>query len=262
MRSTLLSTARRLHAAPALARVAWRAPAASRPPALPARGALLRALSTSASPGEASASDAAEEKPKEAAAEGDAAAGAEASAAGAEAGADAEAAEAEVDEVGDLKKRVAELEEEVSSKHDQVLRALAEAENARRRAKIDVDNAHKFAVGKFAKSLLDTADNLARAADSVPEELRTSDENPALRQLYDGVAMTDKQLHKTFEQYGMKKIWPLGEKFDPNLHDALFEMPNPDKEPGEVGHVANAGYVLHDRCVRPAGVGVVSKPPE
>ena len=73
---------------------------------------------------------------------------------------------------------VTDLEAQVASKHDQVLRALAEAENARRRAAIDVENAHKFAVGKFAKSLLDVADNLSRAAESVPEELRASDEQP------------------------------------------------------------------------------------
>ena len=74
--------------------------------------------------------------------------------------------------------KIEDLEAQVASKHDQVLRALAEAENARRRAAIDVENAHKFAVGKFAKSLLDVADNLSRAAESVPEELRASDEQP------------------------------------------------------------------------------------
>ena len=77
-----------------------------------------------------------------------------------------------------LRTRLEELEAEVASKHDQVLRALAEADNARRRASIDVENAHKFAVGKFAKSLLDVADNLSRAAESVPDELRASDEQP------------------------------------------------------------------------------------
>lgn len=153
-----------------------------------------------------------------------------------------------------------ELEAEVASKHDQVLRALAEAENARRRASIDVENAHKFAVGKFAKSLLDVADNLSRAAESVPEEMRAAEEHPVLKGLYDGVVMTETQLVKTFEEHGMKRMWPLDEKFDPNLHNALFEMPDPSKEPGTIAHVASAGYVLHERVIRAAGVGIVSKP--
>ena len=156
--------------------------------------------------------------------------------------------------------RVEELEAEVSSKHDQVLRALAEAENARRRASIDVENAHKFAVGKFAKSLLDVADNLSRAAESVPEDMRANDEHPVLKALYEGVVMTESQLVKTFESHGMKRMWPMDEKFDPNLHNALFEMPDPSKEPGTIAHVASAGYVLHERVIRAAGVGIVSKP--
>ena len=185
-------------------------------------------------------------------------------AAEAEAGADAAAEEggdtAAPSETEVLQAKVEELEAAVKDKHDQVLRALAEAENARRRAGIDVENAHKFAVGKFAKSLLDIADNLGRAAESVPEEQRTSDDAPVLKSLYEGVTMTEKMLVKTFEEHGLKRIWPLDEKFDPNIHNALFEMPDPDKEPGTVAHVASAGYVLHDRVIRAAGVGIVSKP--
>jgi len=163
----------------------------------------------------------------------------------------------ETDYTAELEVRVAELEEELKSKHDQVLRALAEADNARRRAKIDVDNAHKFAVGKFAKELLDVADNLTRAQEAVPEEMRSADEHPQLKALYEGVSMTETVLLKTFEKQGLVKIWPMDEKFDPNFHDALFEMPDPTKEAGTIAHVANAGYVLNERCIRPAGVGVV-----
>jgi len=175
-------------------------------------------------------------------------------------GADGAAATDGADYTAELESRVAELEEEVKSKHDQVLRSLAEAENARRRAKIDVEDAHKFAVGKFAKDLLDVADNLTRAQEAVPEDMRTTDEHPQLKALYEGVGMTESVLLKTFEKHGLVKIWPLDEKFDPNFHDALFEMPDPTKEPGTVGHVANAGYVLNERCIRPAGVGIVAKP--
>ena len=164
------------------------------------------------------------------------------------------------DPVEQLTARIAELEEEVKGKHDQVLRALAEAENARRRAAIDVENAHKFSIGKFAKALLDVADNLNRAAEAVPEEARASDDQPTLKALYEGVVMTETVLINTFEKHGLVKLWPMDEKFDPNMHNALFEMPDPDREPGTVAHVASAGYVLHDRCIRPADVGIVSKP--
>lgn len=164
-------------------------------------------------------------------------------------------------ELSALEAKVAELDAQVADKHDQVLRALAEADNARRRAAVDVENAHKFGVSKFAKDLLEVADNLQRAADSVPEELRKSDENPQLKALYEGVVMVDVVLMKTFEKHGLTRIEPLGEKFDPNFHNAMFEAPDPTKEPGTVMHVAAPGYVLHERCIRAAGVGVVSKPP-
>ena len=134
--------------------------------------------------------------------------------------------------------------------------SLAEA---RRRAALDVENANKFGVSKFAKDLLEVADNLSRAAASVPEELRASDKQPALKALYDGVVMTDTVLLRSMEKHGLKRVEPMGEKFDPNFHDAVFTAPDPALEPGTVMHVATPGYVLHERCLRPAGVGVVAK---
>jgi molecular chaperone GrpE len=202
------------------------------------------------------------EKPAEgeaAPAEAAADATAEEAAAATETAEAAGAAETE-DEAALLQARIAELEGELESKHDQVLRALAEADNARRRATIDVENAHKFAVGKFAKAMLDVADNLGRAAEAVPEEARDSDEQPTLKALYEGVVMTESVLLKAFEQHGLVRLWPMDEKFDPNMHNALFEMPDPEREPGTVAHVTKAGYVLHERCIRPADVGVVAKP--
>jgi molecular chaperone GrpE len=190
-----------------------------------------------------------------------------------------------------LEARVAELDAKLTEKHDQVLRALAEADNARRRADLDVQSAHKFGIGKFAKDLLEVADNLSRAAESVPENVRTSDEHPELKALYEGVVMVDKVLLKTFEKHGARpfaslarcsrsrsrcfplrsrgrpppltgltRVEPMGEKFDPNFHEALFKAPDPTKEPDTIMHVANPGYVLHERCLRAAGVGVVAKP--
>jgi len=175
---------------------------------------------------------------------------------------EAEDADAPPSEVDVLKARVAELESEAEKKHDQLLRALADADNIKRRAAIDVGNSKKFAIEKFAKSLLDVADNLSRAAESVPPDLRASEEQPILRALYDGVTMTDAVLHKCFSEHGLIKMEPLGEKFDPNMHEALFDMPDAEKEPGTVMFVSTAGYMLNDRCLRAAQVGISKKPAE
>ena len=238
---------------PALARCA----AARRPAPVHAHGLFARALATESATA-ASSSDAKAE------AEATAAEAAE-TPPETEQPAAAEEAEAADGEAGptmeEMQAKIEELEEKVSAKHDQVLRALAEADNARRRAQIDVENAHKFAVSKFAKSLLDVADNLSRAAESVPENQRADESNPVLKGLYDGVVMTETVLVKTFAEHNIKKQWPMDEKFDPNVHNALFEAPDPTKEPGTIMHVASAGYVLHDRVIRAAGVGVVAKPP-
>eukprot|EP00966_Prymnesium_polylepis_P257895 5957403-Prymnesium_polylepis.1 len=264
---------------------------------------------------------------------------------------------------------------------------MADAENIKRRASIDVANSKKFAIEKFAKSLLDVADNLQRAADSVPEELRAAEDQQALRSLFDGVVMTDAVLQKTFSEHGARSaardvgacistggadtctggampcqdharrgrtrrawcaadppfnplfVWqlcvrrrgaglmqmsPMGEKFDPNMHEvrgwrgsalrarrvlvlqdrllgaapgawgvanaslplrrrlsrtaatpaaeranldgaslalqALFDMPDAEKEPGTISFVSTAGYVLNDRCLRAAQVGITRKP--
>jgi len=221
-----------------------------------AGGAWSRTLSSAGS-----SSSSSEPKPEAASESKEEAPAAEPESSTAEAAGSAEGGEAaEVDPVTELTAKVEELAAQVESKHDQLLRALAEADNARRRAKIDVENAHKFAVGKFAKALVDVADNLGRAAECVPEEMRSSDDQPVLKALYNGVVMTETVLQKTFEEHGLKRVWPIDEKFDPNLHNALFEMPDPSKEPGTIAHVASAGYVLHERCIRAAGVGIVSKP--
>jgi len=208
------------------------------------RSPLLRTLSTSADPPPA------EEKKAEAETAADPTEAAE-----------EEATAEDGPSASELQARVEELEAQVTTKHEQALYAMAEAENARRRAALDVENAHKFAVGKFAKSLLGVADNLARAAESVPEEMRASDDQPQLKSLYEGVVMTEKTLVKALEEHGMQRLWPMDDKFDPNLHNALFEAPDPNREPGTVMHVASAGYVLHDRVIRAADVGIVSKPP-
>lgn len=156
--------------------------------------------------------------------------------------------------------REEELEAQVKDLKDQLLRSLAEQENTRRIAKRDVDAARSYAVTSFAKSLLDTSDNLTRAMESVPPEYRTDTENhPVLATLYEGIKMTDDGLTKAFAKNGLKKFGEPGEKFDPNRHEALYEYPDPEKEAGSIGQVMKIGFQLHERVIRPAEVGVVKK---
>jgi len=150
------------------------------------------------------------------------------------------------------------LQKEVTGLKDSLLRSLAEQENTRRIATRDVASAKQFAITSFAKSLLDTSDNLSRALDAVPEELRHDHENhPVLANLYEGISMTNEGLDKAFAKNGLKKFGKKGDKFDPNLHEALFEYPDPEGEKGSIGQVMKVGFMLNERVVRPAEVGVV-----
>jgi molecular chaperone GrpE len=151
-----------------------------------------------------------------------------------------------------------QLMSEIKDLKDSLLRSLAEQENTRRIASRDVASAKQFAISSFAKSLLDTSDNLSRALDAVPEELRHDHENhPVLANLYEGITMTNEGLDKAFAKNGLKKFGMIGDKFDPNIHEALFEYPDPKGEPGCVGQVMKVGFMLNERVVRPAEVGVV-----
>ena len=160
----------------------------------------------------------------------------------------------------DLTKRIADLEAEVKDLNDKLLRSLAEQDNTRRIAKVDVDNARQFAIKSFAKSMLDVADNLERALKAVPEAMQNDKEaHPVLATLYEGIEMTQRGLNKTFESNGLVKYGKDGEVFDPNLHDALFEYPDPEKTPGTIGQVIKSGFLLNKRVLRPAEVGVIKK---
>ncbi|PTB84119.1 nucleotide exchange factor GrpE [Marinobacter vinifirmus] len=152
---------------------------------------------------------------------------------------------------------VAALEAEVAELKDRLLRAAAEVENTRRRAKKDVEDASNYAVTKFARDLLDVGDNLRRALEAAGNDANA---DPAMKTLIDGVEMTEKSLLKAFEQNGIEKLEPLGEKLDPNQHQAVFEMPNPAYPDGHVAQVMQAGYVLKGRLLRPAMVGVTKNP--
>lgn len=154
--------------------------------------------------------------------------------------------------------KITQLESQIKDLKDNLLRSLAEQENTRRIAARDVANAKSYAISSFAKSLLDTSDNLTRALESVPPELRDDrDSHPVLANLYEGISMTDEGLNKAFAKNGLAKFGARGEKFDPNLHEALFEYPDPECEAGNIGQVMKVGFMLNNRVLRPAEVGVV-----
>jgi molecular chaperone GrpE len=166
---------------------------------------------------------------------------------------ESEAAESSVDD------RLIALETELADQKERLLRALAETENVRRRAQREREDASKYAVGGFAKDLLSAADNLRRAIESVPEA-EIKDERT--RSLLAGVAATERELLSVFERHGIRRIDPRGEPFDHNFHQAIFEADRADQPSGTVIEVLQPGYVLHDRLLRPAMVGVAKAGPK
>ncbi|XP_015163088.1 grpE protein homolog, mitochondrial-like isoform X1 [Solanum tuberosum] len=170
----------------------------------------------------------------------------------------------------DLVKLVAEKEELLKIKDDEfqkmkekALRSYAEMENVMNRTKREAENSKKFAIQNFVKSLLDVADNMERASSVVKESFSKIDESkdtvgavPLLKTLLEGVEMTDKQLSEVFKKFGVGKYDPTNEEFDPNKHNAVFQVPDPKKAPGMVAVCLKSGYTLHDRIIRPAEVGV------
>jgi len=150
-------------------------------------------------------------------------------------------------------------EAQIAKLTDQLLRALAEAENIRRRSQREIEDARKYAVANFARDVLTVADNLRRALDAVPEDAAASED---LKALSEGVGLTERELLAMMERHGIRKVNPMGEKFDPNLHQAMFEADTPGADPGTVIEVAQAGFVIGERLLRPAMVGVAKKPPK
>jgi molecular chaperone GrpE len=149
--------------------------------------------------------------------------------------------------------RLDALEAENAQLKDQLLRALADTENLRRRAERERDDTSKYAIATLARDILSVADNLRRALDHMPGDQAPND---ATRNLLAGVEATERELLGIFERRGIKRIEPLGERFDPNFHQAMFEVPNSGQEPGTVVQVLQPGYIIHDRLLRPALVGV------
>jgi molecular chaperone GrpE len=151
--------------------------------------------------------------------------------------------------------RVAALEAELAQMKDQMLRALAEADNIRKRALKEREDAQKFAITAFARDMLDIADNFRRAMDAIPAEAKTGDD-PLMKTLLEGIDAVERNMLRIFERHGIKKIEPLDQMFDPNFHEVMFEAPMPGKPAGTVIQLVEPGYTLNDRLLRPARVGV------
>uniref|UniRef100_A0A7N0U1J3 GrpE protein homolog n=1 Tax=Kalanchoe fedtschenkoi TaxID=63787 RepID=A0A7N0U1J3_KALFE len=172
--------------------------------------------------------------------------------------------------VNDLVKLVTEKDQllqtkqkEIEAMKDKVLRSYAEMENVMQRTKREAENSKKFAIQSFAKGLLDVADNLGRASSVVKESFSKIDTEkdasaavPLLKTLIEGVEMTEKQLQVVFRKAGIEKYEPFDEQFDPNRHNAIFRVPDAAKPADTVAVVLKVGYMLHDRVLRPAEVGV------
>ena len=164
-------------------------------------------------------------------------------------------AEVEDDQVADEgADPVAAMQAENDELKDQVLRLAAEMENLRRRTARDVADARAYSVANFARDMLQVSDNLNRALQAIPDGAREKD--AGLNALAEGVEMTERAMMAALERNGVKKIEPEGQKFDPNFHQAMFEIPNTDVPNNTVQQVVQAGYVIGDRVLRPAMVGV------
>lgn len=149
---------------------------------------------------------------------------------------------------------IAVLEQELAQAKDQLLRVLAESDNVRKRLTRERDDTRKFAVADFARDMLVFADNFRRALESIPADLKAADARIAA--VIEGIHAMEKELVQSFGKHGIKKIDPVGEPFNPNFHEVMFETPAPDAAPGTVVHLIEPGYMLHDRLLRPARVGI------
>jgi molecular chaperone GrpE len=152
---------------------------------------------------------------------------------------------------------IARLTEELAAAKQDVLYAKADAQNVRRRADKDVADARTYAVTGFARDVLSIADNLSRAIEAIPEDLR---EDSKFKGLVAGIQATQRELDKVFTQHGITRIAAVGLPLDPNQHQAMLEMPSADVEPGTIVQEMQAGYMIRERLLRPAMVAVAKKP--
>ncbi|XP_040363356.1 grpE protein homolog 2, mitochondrial isoform X3 [Rosa chinensis] len=167
---------------------------------------------------------------------------------------------------GEKEELLKQKHKEIEKMQEKVLRSYAEMENVMDRTRREAENTKKFSIQNFAKSLLDVADNLGRAASVTKTGFAKIDQSkdstgtlPLLKTLLEGVEMTEKQLSEVFKKYGVEKYDPTNEPFDPHRHNAMFQISDPSKPPGTVAQVLKPGYMLHDRVIRPADVGVTQE---
>jgi len=149
----------------------------------------------------------------------------------------------------------AALAKEAADYKDRLLRTLAEMENLRRRTEREIADTRQYAVANFARDLLAVADNMQRALDTLSADFRDQ-ADPVVKSHIEGVELTERELMKVMEKHGIKRFDPQGQKFDPNLHQAMFEVPDPSVPSGTVVQVMQPGYMIAERMLRPALVGV------
>src|SRR3954466_10025123 len=154
----------------------------------------------------------------------------------------------------------AELGKEAAELKDRLLRTLAEMENLRRRTEREVADARTYAVTNFARDIVGVADSMERAMKALDDELRDK-ADAGVKALLDGVELTERELVKVLEKHGVTKLDPKGQKFDPNMHQAMFEIPDPSVPAGMVTQVMQPGYKIGERVLRPAMVGVAKGGP-
>ena len=155
----------------------------------------------------------------------------------------------------------AQFAREAAEYKDRWLRALAEMENLRRRTEREVGDARVYGVTQFARDVVTVADNMERALKALDDELREK-ADAAVKGLLDGVELTERELLKVLEKHGVRKLEPLGQKFDPHRHQAMFEVPDESVPAGTVVQVVQAGYTIGDRVLRPALVGIAKGGPK
>src|SRR5712691_6250062 len=155
----------------------------------------------------------------------------------------------------------AALAAEAAEFKDKFLRTLAEMENLRRRTEREVADARLYGITQFARDIVTVADNMDRALQALDAEIREK-ADAGVKALLDGVELTERELLKVLEKHGVKKFEPMGEKFDPNLHQAMFELPDPARPAGTVAQVVQPGYMIGERVLRPALVAVAKGGPK
>jgi molecular chaperone GrpE len=154
------------------------------------------------------------------------------------------------------------LARENAEHKDRLLRTLAEMENLRKRTDREVSDMRQYGIASFARDVLAVADNMERALEALDAELRET-ANPGVKALLDGVELTERELLKVLDKHGVKKFEPKkGDKFDPNLHQAMYELPDPSQPAGTVAQVVQPGYMIGERMLRPALVGVAKGGPK